>query len=236
MDRVSQFRSTDGGTTLDLATEIVLFNVDDPEDNHNGGNIAFGPDGFLYIGIGDGGGGGDAHGSHRQWPAADHLVRQDAAHRRLGDEHRPRPTRSRRPIRTPPMRAATSTATGTANCPEIYAYGFRNPWRWSFDRGSGQLWLNDVGQSALEEVDLVTLGGNYGWRCFEGTNAFNATCGPNAASAIAPVAQYGRAQGFSTTGGFVYRGSAIPALHGRYVFGDFGGGTLEHRARYHADR
>jgi uncharacterized repeat protein (TIGR03806 family) len=119
---------------------------------------------------------------------------------------------------------------GAANCPEIYAFGFRNPWRWSFDRGSGELWLNDVGQSALEEVDKVTLGGNYGWRCFEGTNTYNSTCGANP-NPIPPVAQYGRTQGFSTTGGFVYRGSAIPNLHGRYVFGDFGSGNLWQIAR-----
>jgi uncharacterized repeat protein (TIGR03806 family) len=91
--------------------------------------------------------------------------------------------------------------------------------------------LNDVGQSALEEVDLVNRGGNYGWRCFEGTNSYNATCGPNSAGAIPPVAQYGRSLGFSTTGGVVYRGSAIPTLNGRYVFGDFGSGNLWNIAR-----
>ena len=222
IDRVSQFRSTNGGTSLDLASEIVLFNVDDPEDNHNGGNIAFGPDGLLYIGIGDGGGGGDVHGSIGNGQLLTTLLGKML---RIDVSATSTTTTYTIPTTNPYAGGARCNVNGNgaANCPEIYAYGFRNPWRWSFDRGSGELWLNDVGQSALEEVDLVKRGGNYGWRCFEGTNSFSATCGANAASAVPPVAQYGRAQGFSTTGGFVYRGSSIPALHGRYVFGDFGG-------------
>ena len=88
--------------------------------------------------------------------------------------------------------ALCNGGTGAQNCPEIYAYGLRNPWRWSFDRGSGELWLADVGQGAIEEVDRVVAGGNYGWRCFEGTRSYNATCGPNAASSLPPVAQYDR--------------------------------------------
>jgi uncharacterized repeat protein (TIGR03806 family) len=223
VDRVAEFRSTDGGTTLDPTTELVLFNVDDPEDNHNGGNIAFGPDGFLYIGIGDGGGGGDGHGTIGNGQLLTTLLgkmlRIDVSASTMAQTYAIPPSN---PYAANPR--CNVNGTSTTNCPEIYAYGFRNPWRWSFDRGSGQLWVNDVGQSTLEEVDLVTLGGNYGWRCFEGTNSFNSTCGPNSATAIAPVAQYGRSQGVSTTGGFVYRGSAIPALNGRYVFGDFGGG------------
>ena len=151
------------------ASEIVLFNVDDPEDNHNGGNIAFGPDGFLYIGIGDGGGGGDAHGTIGNGQLLTTLLgkmlRIDVSATQHGhDLHHP----GRQSVRG--NARCNVNGNGTANCPEIYAYGFRNPWRWSFDRGSGELWLNDVGQSALEEVDLVTRGGNYGWRCFEGTN------------------------------------------------------------------
>jgi len=222
VDRVSEFRSTNGGTSLDLTSEIVLFNVDDPEDNHNGGNIAFGPDGFLYIGIGDGGGANDAHGAIGNGQLLTTLLGKML---RIDISATSAATTYTIPASNPYAGGARCNVNGngTANCPEIFAYGFRNPWRWSFDRGSGELWLNDVGQSTLEEVDLVKRGGNYGWRCFEGTNAFNATCGTNAASAIPPVAQYGRAQGFSTTGGFVYRGSTIPALNGRYVFGDFGG-------------
>jgi len=222
VDRVSQFRSTNGGTSLDPASEIVLFNVDDPEDNHNGGNIAFGPDGLLYIGIGDGGGANDQHGTigsgQNLRTLLGKMLRIDVS-----------ATSSATTYAIPPSNPfagqarCNASGTGAANCPEIYAYGFRNPWRWSFDRGSGQLWLNDVGQGAIEEVDLVTLGGNYGWRCLEGTSNTGMACGPNP-SPIAPVAQYDHTRGFSTTGGFVYRGSAIPALHGRYVFGDFGGG------------
>jgi uncharacterized repeat protein (TIGR03806 family) len=228
VDRLSEFRSTDGGATLDPTTENILFNVTDPEDNHNGGNIAFGPDGLLYIGIGDGGGGGDGHGAigngQRLTILLGKMLRIDVG----STPGQPYTIPASNPFAANPR--CNANGTGAANCPEIYAYGFRNPWRWSFDRVSGQLWLNDVGQGALEEVDLVTLGGNYGWRCFEGTNAFNATCGTNP-NPIPPVAQYGRSLGFSTTGGFVYRGSAIPNLNGRYVFGDFGSGNLWHIAR-----
>jgi glucose/arabinose dehydrogenase len=117
------------------------------------------------------------------------------------------------------------------NCPEIFASGFRNPWRWSFDRQNGDLWVGDVGQNALEEIDRVVLGGNYGWRCFEGTllNPAGQPCGsePNL---LPPVAEYGHTEGRSVTGGYVYRGSDIPDMGGRYVFGDFITGRIWHIA------
>jgi uncharacterized repeat protein (TIGR03806 family) len=225
VDRVSQFRLAANGTSLDPASEIELFNVDDPESNHNGGNIAFGPDGFLYIGIGDGGGGGDVHGTIGNGQLLTTLLGKML---RIDVAAASSTTTYAIPSTNPYVGNARCNVNGngSANCPEIFAFGFRNPWRWSFDRGgTNQLWLNDVGQSTLEEVDLVTRGGNYGWRCFEGTNAFTTPCGSNP-NPIAPIAQYGRSLGFSTTGGVVYRGSAIPALHGRYVFGDFGSGNL----------
>jgi len=228
VDRVSEFRTLDGGATLSLGSELELLNVADPEGNHNGGHIAFGPDGFLYIGIGDGGGANDAHGAIGNGQLLTTLLgkmlRIDVANSTMGN-----------PYAIPPSNPYSANArctggTGAANCPEIYAYGFRNPWRWSFDRVSGQLWLNDVGQVTLEEVDLVTLGGNYGWRCREGNQPFNAACGSNPAP-IEPIAVYGRTLGQSTTGGVVYRGSAIPSLHGRYLFGDFVTGNLWHISR-----
>lgn len=224
VDRVSEFRTLDGGQTASLGSELQLLNVDDPADNHNGGNIAFGPDGFLYIGIGDGGSGGDPFGAigngQRLTTLLGKMLRINIANSTMATPYAIPPTNPYA------ANARCTGGTGTANCPEIFAYGFRNPWRWSFDRESGQLWLADVGQGALEEVDLVTLGGNYGWRCFEGTSTHSTNCGPNAASSIPPVAQYGRTLGFSTTGGYVYRGSAIPALVGRYVFADFGTGNI----------
>jgi len=118
-----------------------------------------------------------------------------------------------------------TNGSGAASCPEIFAYGFRNPWRWSFDRSTGMLWVADVGQDAREEVDRVSIGGNYGWRCLEGTRATGFGCGANS-NPQAPVAEYGHDLGSSITGGFVYRGSLSPKLVGRYVFADFGSGRV----------
>ena len=228
VDRISEFRTQDGGNTLAPGTELQLLNVEDPEANHNGGNIVFGPDGFLYIGIGDGGGGGDPHGSigngQLLTTLLGKLLRIDVANSSVATPYTIPPSN---PFAANPR---CTGGTGAANCPEIYAYGFRNPWRWSFDRVSNELWLNDVGEGTLEEVDRVELGENYGWRCFEGTNRFSNACGSNP-NPRPPVAQYGRSLGFSTTGGVVYRGSAIPNLHGRYLFGDFGSGNLWSIAR-----
>ena len=116
--------------------------------------------------------------------------------------------------------------TRTQPCPEIFALGMRNPWRWSFDRANGQLWVGDVGQGAMEEVDRVDLGGNYGWRCFEGTRMnTDVSCGVPGPF-IPPVAQYGRSVGVTVTGGYVYRGTRFQGLVGRYIFADFAFGTI----------
>ena len=229
VSRVSEFRTRDGGATLDPTSEVILLTVAQPASNHNGGNIGFGPDGNLYIGFGDGGSGGDPWGTigngQNLLTTLGKLLRIDV-----------NGTTGAVPYRIPAGNphagnALCNTGTGAQSCPEIYAYGLRNPWRWSFDRGSGELWLADVGQGSTEEVNRITAGGNYGWRCFEGTNPFNSTCGPNAGSSLPPIAQYSHSVGQSITGGYVYRGTAIPALVGRYVFGDFVSGRIWHIAR-----
>jgi uncharacterized repeat protein (TIGR03806 family) len=226
VSRVSEFRTRDGGSTLDPASELILLTVAQPATNHNGGNIAFGPDGLLYIGFGDGGSGGDPWGTigngQNLGTLLGKLLRIDVDGSTGGVPYRI-------PAGNPYAgNALCNAGSGSQNCPEIHAYGLRNPWRWSFDRGSGQLWLADVGQGTIEEVDRIVAGGNYGWRCFEGTRSYNTTCGPNAASSLPPVAQYDHTVGQSITGGYVYRGSAIPALAGRYVFGDFVSGRIWH--------
>jgi len=227
--RISEFRTRDGGETLDPASEQVLLSVPQPATNHNGGHIAFGPDGFFYIGLGDGGSGGDPWGAFGN---GQNLQITLGKMLRIDVDGATGAIPYRIPADNPYAgNAPCNAGTGAQPCPEIYAYGFRNPWRWSFDRDSGELWVADVGQGTLEEVNRVVRGGNYGWRCFEGTNAFNANCGPNAASSLPPVAQYGRSAGQSVTGGFVYRGTATPTLAGRYVFGDFVTGRIWHIAR-----
>jgi uncharacterized repeat protein (TIGR03806 family) len=231
VSRVVEYQTRDAGQTLDAASGQVILQVNQPESNHNGGHIVFGPDGFLYIGLGDGGGGGDAHGSIGNGQRLSTLLGKML---RIDVNGSTGLTRYAIPPGNPFAGGAVcnnDTGAFTANCPEIYAYGFRNPWRWSFDTGSGELWVGDVGQNAWEEVDRVVAGGNYGWRCREGAHAFNGTCGANAGSAIDPIAEYDHSQGVAVTGGFVYRGSAIPALVGRYVFGDFGSGRIWHVAR-----
>jgi uncharacterized repeat protein (TIGR03806 family) len=227
VDRVSEFRSTDGGTTLSAATELPILEVDDPADNHNGGHLEFGPDGLLYIGIGDGGSGNDPYGpignSQNLRTLLGKMLRIDVTGASAGT---PYTIPSTNPFAANPR---CTGGTGGANCPEIYAYGLRNPWRWSIDDVSGELWLNDVGQLEREEVNRVVLGGNYGWRCREGTLTTGNDCSTNPnTNYLPPIAEYGRDIGGSTTGGYVYRGSAIPALVGRYVFADFGNGYVFH--------
>jgi glucose/arabinose dehydrogenase len=221
VSRVSEFRTNDGGATLDPTTETVLLRVNQPESNHNGGGIAFGPDDFLYIGFGDGGGSGDNHGTIGNGQSTRMLLgkmlRIDVDHTVSGFNYS---------IPADNHFAGNALCgdggTGTEDCAEIFAYGFRNPWRWSFDRANGDLWVGDVGQGAWEEIDKVVPGGNYGWRCREGAHDFNSNCG-SAQNLLEPVADYSHSAGFSVTGGYVYRGAAIPGLAGRYIFGDFGG-------------
>lgn len=224
VSRISAFTTSDGGATLDPASETILLTVDQPEDNHNGGHIAFGPDGYLYIGLGDGGGGGDRHGERgngqRLTTLLGKMLRIDV------DGPAPYAIPPTNPFAGNAVCPAAGRASG--ECPEIYAYGFRNPWRWSFDRTNGALWLADVGQGQWEEVNQVTLGGNYGWRCREGAHDFNTggTPGCGSGALIDPVAEYNHTLGNSITGGYVYRGSQATSLSGRYLFGDFGSGRI----------
>lgn len=209
ISRISRVRSQDGGRTFDAASEEILLTLDQPFTNHNGGHITFGPDGYLYIGFGDGGSGGDplnnAQDTSNLFGA---LLRIDVD----GGE----------PYSIP----VGNPFVDERGRDEIYAYGLRNPWRFSFDRADGTLWLGDVGQGEREEVDIVELGGNYGWRCYEGSLEFNLEdCGAKR-QYIFPVSEYSHDEGRSITGGFVYRGTAIPQLQGAYVFGDFASGTV----------
>lgn len=224
VSRISAFRSNDGGATLDPASEVPVLVVNQPEANHNGGHIAFGPDGLLYIGLGDGGGGGDMHGDpgngQRLTTMLGKMLRIDV------NGAAPYSIPSTNPYASNPPCPAAGRASG--ECPEIYAYGFRNPWRWSFDRSNGEFWLADVGQNVWEEVDVVTRGGNYGWRCREGAHDFNSggTTGCSSGGLTDPVTEYDHTLGNSITGGYVYRGSQTTGLAGRYLFGDFGSGRI----------
>ena len=219
---VSRFTSTDGGQTLDPASEEVVLSVPQDFANHNGGNIVFGPDGYLYIGFGDGGSGGDPlDRAQDNTNLLGTMVRIDI------DGGSPYAIPSADPGN--PF-AANATcpegfSVGGEDCPEIFAWGLRNPWRFSFDRQGGALWAGDVGQNAWEEIDIVTAGGNYGWDDREGAHCFEppTDC---ITDSIDPVSEYDRSLGASVTGGFVYRGSAVPDLAGWYVFGDFVSGRL----------
>lgn len=215
---ISRFRSFDGNLTLDPASEEILLTVIQPASNHNGGDIHFGPDGFLYIGFGDGGGGGDPQGNGQNTTTLlGAMVRIDVDSV-MGYDIPP----------GNPFADNTPSVQGSCggNCPEIYAWGFRNPWRFSFDRQTGALWVGDVGQNAWEEVDRVTLGQNYGWNTREGAHCFNPSSGCSTAGLTDPITEYGRSLGNSITGGYVYRGTAIPSMVGQYLFGDFGSGRL----------
>jgi len=217
---ISRFRSLDGGMTLDPGSEETILRVNQDFGNHNGGQISFGPDGYLYIGLGDGGSGGDPRDRAQDTTnLLGALLRLDVG------AGAPYAVPLDNPFAGNPMCAADHTSM--QSCPEIYAWGLRNPWRWSFDRNTGDLWLGDVGQNNWEEIDRIQRGGNYGWDCREGANPHSgAAASCPAGGMIDPIAQYDHTEGFSVTGGFVYRGSAVPALAGRYLFADFVTSTL----------
>ena len=210
--RIARYTSPDGGRTLDPASEVILLTVDQPYNNHNGGNIVFGPDGDLYIGFGDGGSGGDPQGNGQNKNALlGKMLRIDV-----------NTTQGAQRYGIP---ADNPFARGGGR-PEIYALGLRNPWRWSFDRATGELWAGDVGQTKLEEIDRIERGGNYGWNMKEGTQCYRPATGCSSAGLIDPVVEYGRTEGTSVTGGYVYRGSAIPSLVGAYIYGDYVSGRI----------
>lgn len=192
-----------------LAAEILV--IDQPEPNHNGGLIKFGPDGYLYVGMGDGGGAGDRHGTvgNGQDPKAllGKMLRLDVVNQAT--------------YAIPP-----SNPFGN----EIWALGVRNPWRFSFDRATGDLYMADVGQNQYEEVNFqpaASAGGeNYGWRIMEGTHCFNPQSNCDQTGLVRPIAEYSHAEGCSVTGGYVYRGAQHPALQGQYFFADYCIGTI----------
>jgi len=206
---ISRFTSADGGATLDAASEQVLLTVEQPFENHNGGSVVFGPDGLLYLGLGDGGSGGDPLGNAQNTSQLlGKLLRIDAD--------------SGTPYAIPP----SNPFSAGGGRPEVYAYGLRNPWRFSFDRATGALWVGDVGQDAWEEVDVIEAGVNYGWNRREGRHCYPLGTSSCAGSFRDPVVEYSHAEGASITGGYVYRGAALPQLAGQYVYGDFGSGRI----------
>jgi len=221
----AEFTSPDGGMTLDPNSERRLLTVLKREDNHNGGQLAFGPSEpgrFLYVGLGDGGGGGDPE-ENAQNPARllGKMLRIDVDTQPGGQ---PYGIPADNPFSGNPR--CNANGTGSQACPEIYALGLRNPWRWSFDRQTNTLWAGDVGQGTYEEIDIIELGRNYGWDNREGAHCFEPPSGCQTAGMTDPVAEYDHTVGSAITGGYVYRGTQPTALWGQYIFGDFESGMI----------
>lgn len=195
----------------DPATERILLTVDQVSnfDNHKAGQLAFGPDGFLYFGLGDGGSGGDpfGHGQDKQILLGK-MMRIDVDATSPGLQYR-----------IPP----DNPFVAGGGLPEIWAYGFRNPWRFSFDRTTGRLFVADVGQNMFEEVDIVQKGGNYAWNTMEGLHCFNPPTNCNTAGLSLPIIEISHPEAVAVIGGFVYHGSALAGAQGMYIFGDLSG-------------
>lgn len=219
---VARYTANRSSKVADPGSEQIILTVDQPYDNHNAGWLGFGPDGMLYIPLGDGGAGGDPQNY------AQRLEVQGGNRHLLGKVIRIdiNGTTQGSNYRIPPDNPSLGGRVS-----EIWAYGLRNPWRASFDRQTGNLWIGDVGQNAQEEINLSTNGGkglNYGWKIMEGTSCYDNSIAPgcNSRSLTQPVHAYGRSDGYSVTGGYVYRGSRFPRMRGRYFFTDFGSGHL----------
>jgi len=193
-----------------------------PASNHNGGHVAFSPDdGFLYAAFGDGGSSGDPQDNAQNTTnLLGSIVRLDIDS--AAPDYNIPPGN---PFAANQLQPCVQGA-GAGNCPEIFAWGLRNPWRFSFDSATGDLWAGDVGQGAIEEVDVVVVGEDYGWNVKEGSACYPPSVADCPTDAVDPVAEYGRDLGASITGGYVYRGAAVPDLVGWYVFGDFVSGRI----------
>ncbi len=211
---LARFTGNDDGT-IDPSSQLILLEIPDPAWNHNGGTVLFGPDGFLYVSTGDGGAGNDPWGNGQN---TNSLL---AAVLRLDVDHPPEGKMYGIPSDNPFAGKASSA-------PEIFAYGLRNVWRMSFDRKTGELYAGDVGQNAWEEVDIVTKGGNFGWRCREGFHPTEGVADRSNADPkfIEPITEYSHKDGVSVTGGYVYRGTENPDLVGVYLYADYGVGTM----------
>jgi glucose/arabinose dehydrogenase len=215
---LSELQADPTAATVDAGTETVLFTYVQPYGNHNGGQIAFGPDGHLYLALGDGGSGGDPLNAGQDLRTLlGTLLRFDVDAGGPGE------------LRVPADNPFVDVADAR---PEIWAYGLRNPWRFSFDATTGDLWIADVGQNAVEEVNLQRAdspgGENYGWRIMEGDQCFDPPSGCDTSGLTMPVVTYTHASGWgrSITGGVVPYGDAAPSLRGRYLFGDFVSGRV----------
>jgi glucose/arabinose dehydrogenase len=209
---LSRFKA-DGVGHADASTESVVLEIPQPFSNHNGGMIAFGSDGMLYVGVGDGGSAGDPNGNGQNpntLPGS--ILRINPRTARQGDGYS-----------IPPTNPFVQVSGGR---PEVWAYGLRNPWRFSFDPQTGDLWVGDVGQGGREEINLVERGGNYGWNRLEGSLCFAPKRGCDTEGVISPLAEYDHTFGCSITGGHEYGGKSIEWLRGIYVYGDFCSGRI----------
>ena len=215
---VNRYRvSATNPNVADRSSAFRIITIGQPFDNHNGGTLQFGPDGYLYIGMGDGGDGGDPGNRAQNLSTLLGKMLRIDINGSVGTRH----------YRIP----SSNPFVGRSGLNEIWAYGLRNPWKFSFDQKSGTLWIGDVGQNRYEEIDRSGgsspgRGLNYGWRVMEGRHCFVPSSGCNKSGKVLPVVEYGHDVGCSVTGGYAYRGSAVPALYGKYVFADYCSGRI----------
>jgi len=196
----------------DPNSERILLTVDQPFPNHKAGQLAFGADGMLYFGLGDGGSGGDPLGNGQNTNVLlGKMLRIDVDHTSTGKQY---------------AIPADNPFVTSGGLPEIWAYGLRNPWRFSFDTPTGRLFVADVGQDAYEEVDIITKAANYGWNVMEGTHCYNPASGCNMTGLTLPIIDYAHSEGDTIIGGYVYRGTLLTGYQGQYIFGDFSNGKI----------